>query len=125
MSIDDSKNMFSLTKFTYSDVAKFMESQDQSKKPCTHIFLGLEYDKSGNNGDESDEGFNKCHSPYSNPDIYNKGSHRPWFAIDVSNYDKLENVSSLFANKGQFFEGNFLRLMAIQDLKESSIIAQV
>ena len=31
----------------------------------------------------------------------------------------------MFSQYGEFFEGNFLRLMAIQDSLESSIIAQV
>lgn len=120
VSVDDSKKMFTLSKFTYEQVKQFVDTEDLVKK-CVCVFLGVEYDKAGNNELTPAD----CHSPYSNPELYNKNEFRAWFAIDTSAFDEnVENVSKLFIENGKFFEGNFLRLMAIQDLKESSIIAQ-
>ena len=117
--------MYSLYRLSYSDVKQFLENSTDSKTPCTSIFLGLEYEKNSSTNDNPLD----CWSPYSNPDIYNRAEYKPWFAIDTSGYDSnIENVQKLFAEKfgksGQFFEGNFLRLLAIQDISESSIIAQ-
>ncbi len=120
--------MYSLYKFSYSEVKQFLERNTTDAKPlCTSIFLGLEYEKRVD-GDEDLDSYTQCWSPYSNPYMYNKEKHRPWFAVDTSGFDlNIENVQKNFAEnlkKGQFFEGNFLRLLAIQDLSESSIIAQ-
>ena len=122
--------MYSLYKFNYSEVKQFLEINSESKPLCTSIFLGLEYEKKIECDDLNEmNSSTQCWSPYSNPHIYNKESYRPWFAVDTSGFDAdIENVQKLFAekfaNSGQFFEGNFLRLLAIQDLAESSIIAQ-
>jgi hypothetical protein len=131
--INDSKSKFSLCKLNYSQVNFLLEKaqtneQESSKisesSPCTCVFLGLQYEK--NPEFFTDETQSSC-SPYSNPGLYNnKSTFTPWFAIDTSGYDSnLENVSKNFLNEGEFFEGNFLRMMAIQDELESSIIAQV
>jgi hypothetical protein len=135
--IDDSKSSFVLCKLNYSQV-KFMveeeevsktnenegNARDKSSSSCTCVFLGLQYEKNADFA--TDESQSSC-SPYSNPGLYNnKDSFTPWFAVDTSSYDlNLENVRKLFLNEGEFFEGNFLRMMAIQDELESSIIAQV
>lgn len=124
VSVHDSKNMYSLCKFNYSSVKQLLEKDEATNQfKCTNVFLGVEYEKNAQN---DQTGLSLCHSPYSNPNTYNKNSYKAWFAIDTSGYDlNIENVSKLFASHGQFFEGNFLRLMAIQDMLESSIIAQV
>ncbi|CAF0713927.1 unnamed protein product [Brachionus calyciflorus] len=111
VSVNDSKNMYSICKFNYSQIKQFLDSK------CPYVFLGLEYTK--NSSDITNL------SPYSNPESYDKTVYKAWFVIETSAYDQnLENISNSFIEYGKFFEGNFLRLMAIQDLKESSIIAQ-
>ncbi|RNA19338.1 peroxisomal NADH pyrophosphatase NUDT12 [Brachionus plicatilis] len=109
--VNDSEKMFSLCKFNYSQIKPFLEAK------CNYVFLGLEYMK--NSGQ-----FQKF-SPYSCAESYDRNNSKAWFVIETSGFDAdIEKVSSLFPEQGKFFEGNFLRLMAIQDLHESSIIAQ-
>jgi hypothetical protein len=135
--INDAQKMYSLCKFSCSDVSKLLDAN------CTHVFLGVEYENNeqvngetqnhnnnNNNNDDLNNGdcYNSvCISPYSNPDLYNRDKFRSWFAIDSSKFDQnIENIVKLYgSNQGEFFEGSFLRLMAIQDIQESSIIAQV
>lgn len=126
--------MYSLYKFSYSEIRQFVERTPDSKPLCTSIFLGLEYEKRVDINEDDDfnqlDSYTQCLSPYSSPYMYNKDKYRPWFCIDTSGFDlNIENVQKHFVEKfssdrGQFFEGNFLRLLAIQDLSESSIIAQ-
>jgi NAD+ diphosphatase len=132
VSVDTANNMFSLTRFKYKDVKTFLEpgepngtSNHQSKN--NFIFLGLEYEKvnSDSTDDDAVESAKMLYSPYSYSDSYNKNSAKAWFAIDTSNFDSnIEKIQKIFPQHGQFFEGNFLRLMAIKDIQESSIIAQ-
>lgn len=133
VSIDTANNMFSLTRFSYKDVKKFLEHGEQTETSKNHlknnfIFLGLEYEKlnpSGADDNDEAESAKMLYSPYSYSDAYNKNSAKAWFAIDTSNFDSnIENIQKMFTQHGQFFEGNFLRLMAIKDIQESSIIAQ-
>ena len=122
--MNDSKNMFSLYRFNYDQVKAIIESQTLPLAIC--IFLGVEYEKNIDFNDSSTNtmsGF-KCQSPYSDPNKYNKNSFRSWFAIDLANELNKIQINEMFREQGQFFEGNFLRVLAIQDLKESSIIAQ-
>jgi hypothetical protein len=128
------RSMYSLCKLTYQQVKHLLEYRQGDDK-CNWIFLGLEYEKNKEfenecENEDDDSGAyltSECHSPYSSPNMYNRGEHRSWFAIDASAFNvDIESVSkSLQLENGQFFEGNFLRLMAIQDPMESSIIAQV
>jgi NAD+ diphosphatase len=111
-------------------VKEILEHGEMSEKNSKNnfIFLGLEYEKV-NSSDADDnneaESAKTIFSPYSYSDNYNKNSAKAWFAIDTSNFDSnIENVQKMFTQHGQFFEGNFLRLMAIKDIQESSIIAQ-
>jgi NADH pyrophosphatase NudC (nudix superfamily) len=148
--VDEQQKMFQLYKFNYEQVSFLIDveksqgelndtksshsdnnnnSHNKSNGQCdekpkngkyksTIVFLGLEYEKNTNQTLENI-------SPYSNPDAYNKQSYRPWFAIDINSCgSEIENISQMLSKYGQFFEGNFLRMMAIQDHLESSIIAQ-
>lgn len=125
ITLDSSKNTFTLHRFTYDQIKSLLTKQED-KKDCNLIFLGVEYDK--NPDFEEKNGltpYETSFSPYSDPNIYNKSEQRSWFALDASNFNEnIEDVSNMFAEYGKFFEGNFLRLMAIQDSIESSIIAQ-
>jgi len=133
VSIDTANNMFSLTRFSYKDVKEFIEPGEQTETCQKHsktkfIFLGLEYEKANTTDADDNDEANRAkmlYSPYSYSDTYNKNSAKAWFAIDTSNFDSnIENIQKMFTKHGQFFEGNFLRLMAIKDIQESSIIAQ-
>lgn len=126
ITMNASKNTFSLHRFSYEQIKALLVKKEQ-KKDCNFIFLGVEYDQNpeydGKNGLTP---YETTFSPYSNPHVYDKSAVRSWFALDASNFNEnLEEVSNMFADYGKFFEGNFLRLMAIQDSLESSIIAQV
>lgn len=137
----EDKNMYSLYKFNYDEVKKFLEPieniNNNIKTKCVFIFLGVEYEKNekelsnddhnNNNSNKKKSNFEICHSPYSKDSLYNKDDHKAWFAIDTSGFDEnIENVTNILSlDKAQFFEGNFLRLLAIQDSLQSSIIAQV
>lgn len=127
---DELKKTFSLRKFNYDKVKHLLvndtkaENGDTASKKCTVVFLGLEYEK---NSEFLETCVSECRSPYSNPELYgDKTAHKAWFAVDTSGYDRsVENVNKAFSTEdGEFFEGNLLRLMAIQDTMESSIIAQ-
>lgn len=110
--VKDSEKMYSLCKFNYSQIKTFLDAK------CVYVFLGLEYMKNS--------GKLETISPYSCAKSYDRSNSKAWFVIETSGFDTdIERVSSLFSDQGKFFEGNFLRLMAIQDLHESSIIAQV
>ena len=123
VSLDKENNRYSLYRFGYSQVEQFLIDEIKTKSSC--VFLGLEYERV--NKEANENGFEKCLSPYSNPAIYNREVNKAWFALDTSVFDpEIENVSKMFPdNGGKFFEGNFLRLMAINDSFESSIVAQV
>ena len=136
--VNNFKSTFSLCKLNYSQVRVLLaadsinnnteqQKQQQPKLPCVTVFLGVEYEKNVEFCCSEDENDIAKRSPYSNPELYsNKDSFSPWFAIDTSGFDSsVENVGKLFADEGEFFEGNFLRMMTIQDTLESSIIAQV
>jgi len=107
--------MYSLYKFNYEQIKSILAHQETI---C--IFLGVEYEKNNETTSETNN-----QSPYSNPLIYNRNNFKSWFAIDIVNESHLtsESTGSLFKD-GTFFEGNFLRLMSIQDYKQASIIAQ-
>ena len=122
--MNDSKNMFSLVRFNYDQVKTVIESQTLPSATC--IFLGVEYEKNKDFTDLSKNSMSeyKCQSPYSDPNKYNKNVFRSWFAIDLASELNKTEISDMFKDQGQFFEGNFLRVLAIQDLRESSIIAQ-
>ena len=133
---DSTNNQFSLTKLNYSQIKHLLDEEnpnpkgDEEAKKTLWLFLGLQYDKNPKADDSGEDAaldeFQVLHSPYSDPDKYTHDSYRAWFAIDTSNfYPNIEDVKVKFAEHGDFFEGNFLRLMAIQDLIEASIIAQV
>lgn len=136
----EDKNMYSLYKFGYDEVKQFLEPienvNNNIKTKCVYIFLGVEYEKNetglsnddhNNNSNKNKSNFEVCHSPYSKDSLYNKDDHKAWFAIDTSGFDEnIESVTKLLSlDRAQFFEGNFLRLLAIQDSLQSSIIAQV
>jgi NADH pyrophosphatase NudC (nudix superfamily) len=115
VTLNDSKNMYSLYKFNYEQIKSVLE---QKQSIC--IFLGVEYEKSINNNVDDNDQVDTIQSPYSNPNIYNKTSYKSWFAIDIVN----DSNCDLFKEYGTFFEGNFLRVMSIQDYSQASIIAQ-
>ena len=132
MTTNEAKHSIALSRFNYDQVKPFVATSsevEQQKTSCNWIFLGVEYEKreggkvdsSENNSDVS-----LLRSPYSNAEnYYNLDLFRCWFAIDTSRFDEnAENINKMF-DCGKFFDGNFLRLMAVQDVLESSIIAQV
>ena len=111
---------YSLGKFSYSEVQSFVHK-------CAHvIFLGIEYEKSIVQRIDDCDGSstaNTCQSPYSSLEMYDKSKElRAWFCIETSMLDQETDLLLKSKQGGKFFEGNFLRLMAIQDIKESSII---
>lgn len=121
VSTNNTNNMFSLFRFNYEQIKMVLNTDSI----C--IFLGVEYEKNKEYNPEASSNTMdtfKCQSPYSNPNIYNKNSFKSWFALDLANEANVNQINELFKEHGQFFEGNFLRVMAIQDLLESSIIAQ-
>lgn len=110
--VNDSEKMYSLCKFNYSQIKSFLDAK------CVYVFLGVEYMKNSAKLETI--------SPYSCAKSYDRNNSKAWFVVETSQFDtRIEKVSSLLSDQGKFFEGNFLRLMAIQDLQESSIIAQV
>jgi hypothetical protein len=137
----DDQNMYSLYKFNYQEVKQFLEpvkivnNSSVIETKCVFIFLGLEYEKKDKNSVQNQSecptsvsNFEVCHSPYSSESLYSKEEgHKAWFAIDTSSFDEnIESVTNLLSlDRAQFFEGSFLRLLAIQDSLQSSIIAQV
>ena len=136
MGMDDSSNTFAMKKFTYEQVRPFLEAKTndetkQSKVTCNWLFLGIEYEKTekGKLDSKSDGGeVWSIRSPYAHiDDYYNREEFRSWFAIDTSGFDEdADKIAKLFGSEsGKFYEGNFLRMMAIQDVFESSVIAQV
>lgn len=126
MNASDQADAFALSKFTYDQVKTFIN--DDTKK-CNWLFLGVEYERRNDVNDAIDEkAVWSIRSPYSNlDDYYNLDKYKSWFAIDTSGYsDDVEKVTSVLGNGvGKFFDGNFLRLMAVSDVYESSVIAQV
>jgi hypothetical protein len=132
--IEEETKTFSLSKFDFSQVKHFLASNDSTsaddnktvditKSKCNCLFLGLEYLKN----DQIQSETNSSISPYSRPDLYtDKTKFRPWFAIDTSGFElNSDELSSSLSKFGKFFEGNFLRLMGIQNPLEASVIAQV
>lgn len=128
--LNKEKNTFGLSKFNYDQVKKLLETSDNQK--CNWLFLGIEYERNGNSDDNekkenlNDNDVNAIRSPYSDVENYNRDEFKSWFAVDTSGFDEnVDNVGKIFGGSGKFFEGNFLRLMAIQNVFESSVIAQV
>lgn len=134
MNLDETKNALELSKFTYEQIRPFLENStnnDDKAAACNLLFLGIEYEKSehGKLMSETDGGeIWSIRSPYSNVDnYYNRDEYKGWFAIETSSFDENgDKVAKLLGeHSGKFFEGNFLRMMAIHDVFESSVIAQV
>lgn len=134
MSINSEKNEFELSKFTYEQVKPFLENQKQSQQgdATNWLFLGIEYERNENATNTTTEPLDKgqiwsIRSPYSNIDnYYNRDEYRSWFAIDTSSFDEnTDKIGKIVGESGKFYEGNFLRMMAIHDVFESSVIAQV
>ena len=109
VTMNDTKNMYSLYKFNYSQIKNLLE-KTELENPCKFVFLGVEYEPKQSK-DETNF-YEKTSSPYSHPDIYDHNLFKSWFAIDASSYNtNVEQITSMFAQYGTFFEGNFLRLV--------------
>lgn len=125
INVDDTNGTFSLSKFSYEQVKVFLEGGHN----CNWLFLGVEYEKNdtGVNNEASGGEVWSIRSPYSNIDnYYNRDEFKSWFAVDTSAFsDDLDTVAKMLNGSNKFFDGNFLRMMAIQDVYESSVIAQV
>lgn len=127
--VDSNKNMYALQRFSYSQIKQLFDQDPEeftANKQRSTVFLGVEYETNKDfEGTQDLTPYQATYSPYSHPEINNKEVFKSWFAIDTSVFnDNSEEIAAIFVDYGQFFEGNFLRLMAIQDSLESSIIAQ-
>jgi hypothetical protein len=130
IAIDTSKNMYCLERFSNSQIEKLFNEdsvENSTKREKSTVFLGIEYEPNKEFEDDRNlTPYEVTFSPYSHPEINNINSYKSWFAIDTSVFNEdPETIVKLLGGSGQFFEGNFLKLMSIQDSLESSIIAQV
>ena len=103
VTMNDTKNMYSLYKFNYSQIKMLFENKTESENLCKFVFLGVEYETKASK-DETNF-YEKTSSPYSHPDIYDHNLFKSWFAIDASSYNtNVEQITNMFAQYVTFFE---------------------